>query len=71
FVLIIGLGERRIGLMVEKVIGEWEIVVKAVDKGWITSDLVAGASILGDGRVVLIIDVGALFQRTSLAVAAN
>lgn len=71
FVLIVGLGERRIGLIVEKVIGEWEIVVKAVDKQWITSDLVAGASILGDGRVVLIIDAGALFQRTNLAVASK
>lgn len=71
FVLTVGLGERRIGLMVEKVIGEREVVVKAVDKQWITSDLVAGASILGDGRVVLILDIGALFQRTNLAMSAR
>jgi two-component system chemotaxis sensor kinase CheA len=71
FVLIVGLGERRIGLIVEKVIGEREVVVKAVDKQWITSELVAGASILGDGRVVLILDIGALFQRTNLAMSAK
>ncbi|MFY9224515.1 MAG: chemotaxis protein CheA, partial [Blastocatellia bacterium] len=67
--LIIGLGERRIGVVVEKVIGEKEIVVKAVDQQWITSDLVTGASILGDGRIVLILDVGAIFRRISLSVA--
>lgn len=71
FVLIVGLGDRRIGLIVEKVIGESEIVVKAVDKQWITSDLIAGASILGDGRIVLIIDVGALFGRTTLTASAK
>ncbi len=69
--LIIGLGERRIGVVVEKVIGEKEIVVKAVDQQWITSDLVTGASILGDGRIVLILDVGAIFRRISLSVAAR
>lgn len=69
--LIIGLGERRIGVVVEKVIGEKEIVVKAVDQQWITSDLVTGASILGDGRIVLILDVGAIFRRSSLSVAAK
>jgi two-component system, chemotaxis family, sensor kinase CheA len=69
--LIIGLGERRIGVVVEKVIGEKEIVVKAVDQQWITSDLVTGASILGDGRIVLILDVGAIFRRSSLSVAVK
>ncbi|MBL8192259.1 MAG: chemotaxis protein CheA [Blastocatellia bacterium] len=69
--LVIGLGERRIGVVVEKVIGEKEIVVKAVDQQWITSDLVTGASILGDGRIVLILDVGAIFRRSSLSVATK
>lgn len=63
FVLTVGLGERRIGLAVDRVIGEREIVVKAVDKEWVKTDLVTGASILGDGRIVLILDISALMRR--------
>ncbi|MEW6733250.1 MAG: chemotaxis protein CheA [Acidobacteriota bacterium] len=63
FILIVGLGERRVGLVADKVIGEREIVVKAVDKEWISSELITGASLLGDGRVVLILDISILLRR--------
>jgi two-component system, chemotaxis family, sensor kinase CheA len=63
FILIVGFGDKRVGLLVDRVLGEREIVVKGVDKEWITSDLITGASILGDGRVVLILDIGALMRK--------
>ena len=43
--------------------GEEELVIKALDDQSITTDLVSGASILGDGRVVLILNMIALMER--------
>jgi two-component system chemotaxis sensor kinase CheA len=71
FILIIGLAERRVGLVVDRVLGEQEIVIKPVDKEWLSSDLVAGASILGDGRIVLILDATALLRRATMVMGAK
>jgi two-component system chemotaxis sensor kinase CheA len=63
FVLVIHSGERKFGLAVDEVVGEDELVIKALDNHSITTDLVSGASILGDGRVVLILNMVALMDR--------
>jgi two-component system chemotaxis sensor kinase CheA len=63
FVLVINNGERKFGLVVDALEGEDELVIKALDDQSITSDLVSGASILGDGRVVLILNIIALTER--------
>ncbi len=63
FVLVINNGERKFGLVVDEVVGEDELVIKALDNQSITTDLVSGASILGDGRVVLILNMIALMDR--------
>jgi two-component system, chemotaxis family, sensor kinase CheA len=63
FVLVIHSGERKFGLIVDEVVGEDELVIKALDNQAITTDLVSGASILGDGRVVLILNMVALMDR--------
>ena len=63
FVLVIHSGERKFGLVVDEVVGEDELVIKALDNHAITTDLVSGASILGDGRVVLILNMIALMDR--------
>jgi two-component system, chemotaxis family, sensor kinase CheA len=63
FVLVINHGERKFGLIVEELAGEEELVIKALDDQSITTDLVSGASILGDGRVVLILNLIALVER--------
>jgi two-component system, chemotaxis family, sensor kinase CheA len=63
FVLVINHGERKFGLIVEELAGEEELVIKALDDQSITTDLVSGASILGDGRVVLILNLIALIER--------
>ena len=43
--------------------GEEELVVKALDDQTVSTDLVSGASILGDGRVVLILNLAAIVER--------
>jgi two-component system, chemotaxis family, sensor kinase CheA len=60
FVVVIGAGTRRFGLAVDSVMGEEELVIKALEDELITSPMVSGASILGDGTVVLILNVSAV-----------
>jgi two-component system, chemotaxis family, sensor kinase CheA len=57
FILVITVGERKFGLLVDGLVGEEELVIKALDGHAISTDLVSGASILGDGRVVLILNL--------------
>jgi two-component system chemotaxis sensor kinase CheA len=63
FVLVIHSGDRKFGVIVDELEGEEELVIKALDDQSITTDLVSGASILGDGRVVLILNMIALMDR--------
>jgi two-component system chemotaxis sensor kinase CheA len=57
FVVTIGAGSRKFGLIVDGLIGEEELVMKAFEDRLVASDLVSGASILGDGTVVLVLNV--------------
>ncbi len=65
FVIVIGVGEKRFGLVVDNLVGEEELVIKALPGEIVASDLVSGASILGDGTVVLILNVPAILSRLS------
>jgi two-component system chemotaxis sensor kinase CheA len=65
FVIIIGAGTRRFGLAVDSLMGEEELVIKALEDRLVTSPLVSGASILGDGTVVLILNVPAVVSYLS------
>src|SRR5579864_8085578 len=67
FVIVIGAAEKRFGLIVDSLVGEEELVIKALPSEIIYSDLVSGASILGDGTVVLILNVPAVLSRLSRA----
>ena len=63
FVLVVAVGERRFGLLVDALAGEEELVIKPLDDHTVETDLVSGASILGDGRVVLIVNLPAVVER--------
>ena len=63
FVLVLSYGERKLGLIVDALEGEEELVIKALDDQTVASDLVSSASILGDGRVVLIMNLAAVMER--------
>jgi two-component system chemotaxis sensor kinase CheA len=64
-VLVISIGERKLGLIVDSLEGEEELVIKALDDQTVATDLISGASILGDGRVVLIVNLPAIVDRHS------
>jgi two-component system, chemotaxis family, sensor kinase CheA len=68
FVIVIGAAEKRFGLLVDQLVGEEELVIKALPAEIVASDLVSGASILGDGTVVLILNVPAVLSRLSRAI---
>ncbi len=69
FILVIAAGERKLGLIVDSLEGEEELVIKAIDDQTVDTDLVSGASILGDGRVVLILNLAAVVERSNRASA--
>ncbi|OJF76138.1 MAG: chemotaxis protein CheA [Treponema sp. CETP13] len=60
FVVIVGNADKKIGIMVDALIGEEDIVIKPLSDQFTNSPGIAGASILGDGSVSLIIDVSQL-----------
>ncbi|HYV10345.1 MAG TPA: chemotaxis protein CheA, partial [Pyrinomonadaceae bacterium] len=59
-VLVIGEDANAVGLVVDRIIGQREIVVRAIKDPIAQSKGIAGATELGDQRVVLILDIGAL-----------
>ncbi len=63
FILVISFNDRKMGLIVDALEGEEELVIKTLDDQTIATDLVSGASILGDGRVVLIMNLAAVVER--------
>jgi two-component system chemotaxis sensor kinase CheA len=69
FILVINYNDRKMGLIVDSLEGEEELVIKALDDQTIATDLVSGASILGDGRVVLIMNLAAVVERFTRSTA--
>ena len=62
YIVIVGTAEKKMGFMVDSLIGEEEVVIKPLRDQFTNSPGIAGASILGDGSVSLIIDVGQLLE---------
>jgi two-component system, chemotaxis family, sensor kinase CheA len=67
FIVVIAMGDRKFGLVVDELVGEEELVIKALDDHLVATELVSGASILGDGTVVLILNIPAVIARLGKA----
>jgi two-component system chemotaxis sensor kinase CheA len=63
FVVVVKLSDRKYGVVVDKLVGEEELVIKALDDHLVATELVSGASILGDGTVVLILNLHSVVNR--------
>jgi two-component system chemotaxis sensor kinase CheA len=59
-VVIVSAGELRVGLVVDQVIGDHQTVIKSLSKLHADTETFSGATILGDGGVALILDIGHL-----------
>jgi len=62
YVVVLGLGSSKLGLIVDTLIGQEEIVIKSLGEYLKGIEGVAGATIRGDGGVTLIVDVAALME---------
>jgi two-component system chemotaxis sensor kinase CheA len=63
YVVVVGVGEKRFGLVVDRLIGEQEVVIKSLSRHCGDTMGVSGATILGDGNVALILDVNGLVNK--------
>ncbi len=62
YVVVVGSGDKKIGLVVDALIGEEDVVIKPLKDQYTNTPGIAGATILGDGKVSLIIDVSQLLD---------
>jgi two-component system chemotaxis sensor kinase CheA len=53
-------GGDRVGLLVDELLGQQQVVIKSLDSNFRPVEGISAATILGDGRVALILDVGAI-----------
>ena len=60
-IVIVKKGDRQAGLIVDNLIGQQEIVIKPLGKYLADIKYIAGATILGNGKISLILDVNSLF----------
>lgn len=62
YIVLVGAEKNKVGLMVDSLIGEEDVVIKPLKDKYSNSPGIAGATILGDGTVSLIIDVSQLLE---------
>jgi two-component system, chemotaxis family, sensor kinase CheA len=63
YVVVVSSGEKRAGLVVDRLVGQQEIVIKGLDDYLGELPGISGGTVLGDGRVSLIIDTGSILGR--------
>jgi len=67
YIVVIGLAERRLGVVVDSLLGQKEVVIKSISEYLGSIRGIAGSTILGDGRVIMIIDVSEMMKWNALA----
>ena len=63
FVVVVHAGEAKAGIVVDNLIGQQEIVIKTLGNLFAGLKMFSGATVLGDGRVALILDVATMMQQ--------
>jgi len=62
YVVVVGVAEKRIGLVVSRLLGQQEVAIKSLGRYLADIPGIAGSTILGDGRVALIVDPVGLLE---------
>jgi two-component system chemotaxis sensor kinase CheA len=62
YIVVVGSSDKKIGLMVDQLIGEEDVVIKPLKDKYTNVPGIAGATILGDGQVSLILDVNQILE---------
>ncbi|MEK6409246.1 MAG: chemotaxis protein CheA [Acidobacteriota bacterium] len=63
FIVVLATADKRYGVVADELIGEQELMIKPLDSHWVQNEALSGASVLGDGRVVLIMDAEMVFRK--------
>jgi two-component system chemotaxis sensor kinase CheA len=63
YVVVVGIAEKRLGLVVTRLLGQQEVAIKSLGKYLAKAPGIAGSTILGDGRVALIVDPLGLLEK--------
>lgn len=66
YVVVVGVAERRLGFVVDRLVGQQEIVIKSIGEKLKGVTGIAGATELGDNEVVLVLDVEALIDEATM-----
>ena len=61
-VVLVSVGDKRVGFVVDQLIGQEEVVIKPLGRGLQGTPGMSGATITGDGRIALIVDVPGLLK---------
>jgi two-component system chemotaxis sensor kinase CheA len=64
YIVVVGLAEKKLGINIDRFLGQEEVVIKSLSKHLGTLQGISGATILGDGRIRLIVDLIGLFHLT-------
>ncbi len=62
FVVVVGIADKRIGIIADKTLGNQEIVIKSLGRYIGTPKYISGATIMGDGNVALILDISSIVR---------
>ena len=62
YIIIVGLADKKLGINIDRFLGQEEVVIKSLGQLLGSTEGVAGATILGDGRIRLIVDLLGLFK---------
>ncbi len=60
--IVVNFEEKRVGLIVDFVVGEYQAVLKPIGKHYKNQDMISGATILGDGTVALVMDTNKIIK---------
>jgi two-component system chemotaxis sensor kinase CheA len=63
YIVEVGIAEKRFGIKVDELIGQQEVVIKSLGEYLGKIEGIAGSSIMGDGTVIIILDINELFNK--------
>ncbi len=69
--VVIGIGPERLGLVVDRLVGQQEIVIKSLGRLLRNHSSLAGGCVMGDGRVALVLDVAEIFGQDGMQRGAH
>ncbi len=70
-VVIVNYNSRKLGFIVDELIGKHETVIKTLEKNYKNIKGLTGASIMGDGTIILVLDIGGLIDITTTSVVST